>query len=165
MSKVFQIWWCFEKDCIHLKKWVYQHKFLQLISWCRHVFNPQIVRTSLSSVLESQVLERLKTQRRWTFQSFSDDEKKFMCSVQVIQYLAYVAASKPKGSSHAPTSVSRPSRWKGPLWPQDDPRLSCFQLNFISNIANAHTREVLVILYLEGVPNALNSLWYPVSAF
>ena len=33
---------------------------------------------------------------------------------QVIQYLAYVAASKPKGSSHAPTSVSHKSWWKAP---------------------------------------------------
>lgn len=32
---------------------------------------------------------------------------KFM--FQVIQYLAYVAASKPKGSSHAPASVSHQS--------------------------------------------------------
>merc|ERR1719158_1756897 len=34
---------------------------------------------------------------------------------KVIQYLAYVAASKPKGSSHAPTSVSHQRWWKSPL--------------------------------------------------
>ena len=35
--------------------------------------------------------------------------KMFTQMFQVIQYLAYVAASKPKGSSHAPTSVSHQS--------------------------------------------------------
>ena len=124
MSKVFQIWWCFEKDCIHLKKWVYQHKFLQLISWCRHVFNPQIVRTSLSSVLESQVLERLKTQRRWTFQSFSDNEKKIyvLCPGYPISRLcgcleAQGLFARPHlGKSPQPLEgTSMTTRWPAPL--------------------------------------------------
>ena len=79
--------------------------------------SPQIVRTSPSSVLASLVLERPKTRRRWAFQTvhYFTDAMINNLNMQVIQYLAYVAASKPKGSSHAPASVSHQRWWKAPL--------------------------------------------------
>ena len=85
--------------------------------------HPQIARTSQFSVLVSRVLERQKTLRRWDFQTINNCSDEMITVVmakmltqmfQVIQYLAYVAASKPKGSSHAPTSVSHQSWWKTP---------------------------------------------------